>query len=411
MRGQWFCIVIIGMLLSISITSMLAQDSEAVSPAIVILDVEGKIDYIRPTWIGTQPLLFGTLLNTQDFIFPNNASLVVMCPDGRAQRFVATELLPNDILSCNVNPADYIIGNPGMRRLAIQRGGRQDSTIPYLIAPRATVVRTPQVELVWNHLSDAVSYTVTVRENTAIIWTSGELASTNIVADDIARIMLPLALNIDIPYTVEICVLLNNTERGCTTDAGWAAGVDVAFYYHPNSLIDQRIADLIADIGDNTPASLYARAVLLTQPVAELSTPDQPIAYYNEAIVLLEQLIADFPDSSLATSPELYNQLGELYRSINLPQSAATAFDRAVELAQRNTESYALAAHGQAITTRSQNPAALYNVAVDAYSAFLTKDAFLDVFGGLCRAIGETCLDLSYCQADQDFCIAQLLDD
>jgi hypothetical protein len=400
--------VVVFMVLIMTLNN-LAQDQPETTPASVVLNIDGTIEFVRSGWISPQPLQVGTMLTEDDLIFPDDASVIVLCPDGLSQRFSSVELMPNDTLICDMPSSEYIVGTLGMKRLSVQRGGRQDNGIPYLIHPRATVVRDSHVNLVWNNPQNAEKYGITVREDTEVVWQRDAMLASEVVQGTIGSIFLPLELKADVPYTVDICVTFTNTQQGCTSDPGWSSGVDVAFYYHPSPHLDEKLVVLNKEFGDSDPKSRYASAILLAQPIDELSTIE-PIAYYGEAIQYLETIINKHPNSSLAHSPELYNQLGEMYRSIYLPQTASFAFEQAIAIALTNTESYAQGAYGRALTTPSDQPAVLYDSAIETYHSYLTEDAFVDVFGTLCRTIGEICLDLTYCQDNLDFCTAKLLE-
>jgi hypothetical protein len=383
-------------LVLIIVTPAGAQTGRAThTPVMVALMIEGGIDFARAGWTVSQPLVAGTLLNVNDVIFPNpGATLLVMCPDGSAREFLPSELMPNDIVDCRLDPSMYIVGDMGTRHAIIQRGGRQDPTIPYLITPRATVVRESHVKLRWNAVQDVEYYMVTVRGGGGI-WQSNKLGPEDVVQDGLASLEPPITLQEDTPYTVDICVLFEDMREGCTTDPGWSSG-DVAFYYHPNPALDQAEERLIAGLGENTPEALYARAVLLGQPLFE--TPSGvSIGVYDEAVALLERITEEYPESALAESPELYNLLGEWYRRVALPLSAARAYEQAADLAAPDTEAAARAALGRAITTPAGNEVALYSEALDDYEAFLSEDAFTERFADICAQAGGLCLQLPQC--------------
>jgi hypothetical protein len=366
-------------------------------PAIVVLKVEGKIEYEREGWINYQPLLPGAIISPADLIYPHRATLLVMCPDGSTHEFLQSELLPNAAVNCPTKPAAYIVGDSGTKRLNTRRGGRQDPSIPYLIAPRATVVRTPQVELRWNPVQNVQANTVTVRGGEQP-WQSGDLTPSSVVRGGVARLKLPVKLHENTPYTVQICVLYRDMNRHCTTDPDWSTDDNLAFYYLPTPELNKAEQQVIDGLGADTPESLYARAVLLSQPVYSLSQADS-IGLYDEAIVLLERIKAEYSKSELASSPGLYNLLGELYRDISLPVSAAQNFAIAAQLAEPGTEAAAGAALGRAMTQADGDAVvSFYNEALDHYARFLNPETFQKRLAAVCQQIGDLRFDVDRCR-------------
>ena len=378
----------------------LVIQSQTIQPAIVILQVNGSINYARSSWSVEQELSPGAIINANDIIFPLSASLLVMCPDGRTRNFLEAELFPNDIIRCEADPADFIIGTTGSLRVRIQRGGRQDFSVPYLISPRATAVRHPMVDLVWNPVLNAQFYTLTLTSGSVIVWESGLLDATQVTQGSIAWAALPVELEANTSYMLEICVAFTDLQRMCTTDPGASADVDTAFRYIPSPLVDERLQQLVDDLGSDSAEALYAQAILLGQPVSG----DNLQAYYNEAITLLEDLLAKHPDSDLATSAEIYTQLGTLYQAVYLPLNATRAYNQALELANPATEVAAKAAIGRASTTVAGDEIDFYNLALESYASFLSEPSFLEEFRGICRSIGDICNDLHLCTMPEADC-------
>ena len=397
-----FVLLVIVIILSLLVVPP-AGAQVAAPPAIVTLKVQG-IDYARQGWTNRQPLLAGTLVTRTDVIFPQrSASLLVMCPDGNLHEFLQSELIANTVLNCPVNASAYIVGDSGVKRLNVSRGGRQDPTIPYLISPRATLVRQPQIVLRWNAVPNVDTYTVTVRGGSDS-WTSPNLPPEKVVQGDVAQFTLENPVREKVAYTVELCVVFKDATKHCTSDPDWSFGANLAFYYVPTPAVDAAESQLIAGLGADTPESLYARAVLLSQPVFTPS-PDMPLGVYSESISLLEHLVKDAPNSDMAASPETYNLLGELYRDVSLPLSAARAYQSAARFAKPGTEAAAIAALGQGMTSPDADAAlTLYNSALDNYAQFLDSAAFDARFTQICRLIGDQCLDLARCQGRMADC-------
>ena len=408
-----FRILLVLSMIFVFVFPVLAQETTAASPAVVVLDIQGHIDLRRPDWLVAQTVIAGTFLDpSTDLVeVADNSGLIIACPDGTIREFLPGQLVADDLIACPEGSTR--LGGIGTQRLNVRRGGRQGPTIPYLIAPRATIVRTPTVELVWNAISDVRRYTLTVRSEGGL-WESEELDPASIVQGDVARLALPITLQPAVAYTVEICVLFNNMEHKCTSDADWESPVGLAFYYVPTPELDALEANFISTLGPISPASLYVRAVMLSQPL--FTPPNQetnmpPLGAHMDAINLLETLLAMHPDSALAQSPSVHSLLGELYRRVELRESAARAFQRATELALPDTESAAVAAFGYATTTSDKTLAVTsYNSALDNYAAFLNDEALEARFEQTCKSIGEVCLDLQRCEPRMDDCLAWYLD-
>jgi hypothetical protein len=382
--------------------ALVPPDDGELKPAIVVLDTTGTVSYTRQEYRGQQTVSPGTQLATGDLVFSPGATLRVLCPDGTTREFSAN----GAVVDCP--PADQqntIIAQTELQPLSVQKGGKQDLTIPYLIAPRATLVRTPNVTLTWNAPPDILSYTLTVRAGTEVVWSSEKLPPEAVTQGNVASIDLPVELKPDLPYTVEICFEFTDLRKGCTTDPG-LADANVAFYYHDVEGLGEAEQNMIAQLGQDTPESFYARAALFSQPLFRPPT-GEPIGLYQEALELLHQMFMTHPDSALAQSPEPYILRGELYRRLNLPIDATLAFRKARELASPTSESAALAAIGEAATTpASSSVIGLYDQALEAYGQLLNEASFTEQFKQLCVDIGSVCLNLEHCQDRLDECLA-----
>jgi hypothetical protein len=374
---------------------LLPTVAQEVPPAaITVIHLEGSIEYSRAEWVVDQPLQIGAQLYVDDFIYPQNASLTVLCPDGQLIEFSSRQLQPNSTINCaRLRSTELVVSFDRQLRLDVQRGGRQDPTIPYLISPRATLVRDQNVTLRWQHVDHAVEYTLTVFADSAVVWESGSLSPLDVsIQDHVASIALPVALEPSKAYSVEICVLLDNLQSGCTSDPGWNTGSNLAFYYDPLEPLAELEPNIDRALGTDTPEALYARAVLLSQPSL---VAGKPMGAYGEAIDLLEAIKRDYPDSAISRSPEYYVRLANLYHQVQLPVSAAQAFASASALAQPDSEVYARATMGLAATAPDPSIVAhLYFKAAEVYEGLLTESAFATFLHNLCTAIGNLCAEV-----------------
>lgn len=400
---KWgYLIALLIILSTAQLTEVTGQTAGVTTPAVTVLELEGTLNMSRPGWREPKQVLPGTLITAADTVFSENAELQVMCPDGSVELILPTDLLPVDTIRCDVDPSTYIVGTEGERRVRVTRGGREDPTIPYLVAPRATVVSTQEVILRWYSPLDVLEYGLTVRADGDVAWSVERISPADVVDGEIASLALPLTLERDIAYTVEICVVFEDLREGCTSDPGWAAGADTAFYYEPaptRMAATQRIA---SQLSPNDPKTLYATAVLLSQTVFEVGD-GLPIGYYDEAIQALNRIFNEFPESALANSPETYNLLGNLYYSVNLPRSSARNYQQALDIASFGTEAAANAALGRARTAGS-NAIEFYDLAVENYAELLNEADFQRRIQTLCDTIGDLCIDLAACRDNPALC-------
>lgn len=354
-------------------------------PVVTVIALDGDVEFRRADWNAVnQTLSVGAQLTGQDLVFAEGGQIEVLCPDG--SRRVFDELLARDVLNCPASSS--IIGSPGERRVAYQRGGVQRRDVPYLISPRSTLVTTETVTLRWNHVPGAETYRLRVLEDTQTIWSSGELDAEDVVTGRVGQVTPDFTLMEESAYTVLVCATTGITEV-CTNDEGNATSVNLSFSYRPlDAEREEALANIARDFGADTPEALYAQALVLAQPVD--TSDDQMPAYYADAIVLLEQIAADYSESRLVNSAEYHNQLGELYRRVSLPQSARASFERAQPIASPDTESYANAVLGLAFVADVDEADDLLDTALDIYAGFLSEEAFVEFRREACAAL-EAC--------------------
>lgn len=373
-----------------------AQEAEEPPALAVILKLNGSFAFIRHGWTRAQPLPVGTYVALrEDFVIAGNDNdLVILCPDMTIKAF--RPVLSMDIIDCNTEPAYEIIHNQNTLILNVPRGEVQSPEVPYLVSPRSTLLRSPEVELVWNHPSNATKYTIEVHGNKEIVLPSMDLSVADVVHENVARYTLPFELEPDVWYTVKICRWTANGSSACTSDQDWASSDSPAFMYRPDAESLARLDMLVNQLGNNTPESYFAQAIVLSQPVT-VQNRSQSVGYYYESILLLESLIRDHQSSMLAQSPVTYYQLGEFYRRIGLLITAQEYFNRAERLAEQNTEIAGLATLGKAMTATGEGATVLYDQTLTIYSTFLDDSTFLDFFHETCQSIGELCLELENC--------------
>jgi hypothetical protein len=387
----FFCIAMIAALAS-------AQETPPSLAGIAVLSIEGDVRYQRAGWrqlVAVQP---GILLAVGDTVFSDDATLTVMCPDGGIMDIFPGELLPEDTITCPTT--NSVVEVDGIQVPSLQRGGRQDASIPYLISPRRTLVRTTDVEIRWNNPGDVLEYQLRVFGGGGTVYPQTAYDPALVVnADGENTVTLSLDLQPNTAYSVEICVLFADLRHGCTTDPGWSTGTNVAFYYDPAPQLNGQFVnvletDIISQLGANTPESLYARAVLFSQGMTPDANGDL-VGLTSEALDLLDRLLTDYPDSPLAASGQVHLLRGSLYSGSDLPLSAARALIRAQSLAPACSPTAALAAYGLANTDPNpDNTVGHLTVSLNNNACLLEPDAFTVAYEGLCAAVGDICNDL-----------------
>jgi len=172
-----------------------------------------------------------------------------------------SDLIPNSVINCPPSASPLIVGAGDTKRLNI-RPRAQDPTVPYLLSPRATVIRKPEVELVWNAVPNVQSYT----SPCAAVATVGRVVTSTRLKlfRVIGKYSTGKASTKKIAYTVEICVVFNNTSKHCTTDADWSAGDNLAFYYVPTPLLDKAVEQLNVALAKTARIAFWTRRS--TQP-------------------------------------------------------------------------------------------------------------------------------------------------
>jgi hypothetical protein len=387
-------VLLVFVLLSIiSLPSTLAQDSNSLSGS-VVLALDGEISHMREGWKLPAPIQVGSFIGWNDVVFPGEANLLILCPDGNIEDFVAGELFvdENDKLNCEVPLKDHLVNVNGIQRFDIQRGGKQDVNIPYLIAPRRTLIRTRNLKLRWNALLNVQEYQIQFfADGRKTNWPQMRFSPNDVTQGGTASAEIALDLQPDVPYTVQICVLFQNTQEACTTGGAWSSGTDLAFVYVPDPVLGNLSlasleSEIIANLGENTPESLYARAVLLSQPNT------RGLGFNMEAIDLLNRLGNNHSESSLGKSPDLYLRLGNLYREIELPRSAAMAFQDATELSTVCTETAAQAYWGLGLTAPSEDMrVSSLNESLEIYYCLLEPTDFALQYAQLCKLLVDRC--------------------
>ncbi|NEP29037.1 tetratricopeptide repeat protein, partial [Moorena sp. SIO3I6] len=208
------------------------------------------------------------------------------------------------------------------RRGPIVSPSRENPYIPYIITPRATLLRTDQPTLRWNGAIGADIFTVQVRGR-ELNWTE-KFSREQVCQENICEAVYSgyPPLQSGIWYKL---IISTDTNKSSTEDSTLGLGF---------KLIDQDEADKIKKITqriqkENLPKE--TKALLLARRYAD----------YNliaGAIEILEELTKH---EKIATVDRL---LGDLYRQIGLVLEAEVSYVEAVELAETSKNLDELAA-------------------------------------------------------------------
>jgi tetratricopeptide (TPR) repeat protein len=382
---------VISFILSVSLG--VDAQSPAADNALIVLSVEGRLDQQQIGWTRAVPVQPGSIIPADTVIFPQNAELIVLCPDFRIHLFTPAELLPNQRLTCPGGEVNPILEIDGVRRINRIRSSTQNSDIPYILQPRASLVRGDTLYVRWNAPLDVQRYQLTILGMGGIALGPLTLQPAEVAAEaDAAAIRLPVLLQPDVPYTIEICALFADLRRDCTSDPGVSEGREIAFFSLAgdvpvgNSSLRDLEASLNAQLNPSSPELLYAHAVLLSQRI------QGDLGLNHEAIDLLLHLISAYPDSPLVRAPAVHQFLGDLYIDIGLRQPALRAYQRAAQYSMdcTDTATSALLSLGLLMEDARSAQQTLDSALEEAH-CLLTIDAFTAYYAEVCRQSGDRC--------------------
>ncbi|NEQ69409.1 MAG: tetratricopeptide repeat protein [Symploca sp. SIO2D2] len=258
-----------------------------------------------------------TELYPGDLIRPASGVRVrVLCNNGR------TEPVPAGVTT-GVNA---ICPPPRTRnpRRRIVRPRLVSPYIPYIISPRATLLLTEKPTLRWHDVTDANSFTVTVRGR-GLSWTE-EFSREQVCEDGICEVVYPGEPSLQPGVSYKL-VIDADTNSSSTEDTTGGLGFKLI---EPDEAEEvqasaQRIReqDLSNELMALALADLYAEYDLIA-----------------EAIETLERLEQE------EKTAEVYRLLGELYQRIGLILEAEVQYLEAVKLAAENREELAAAKAG-----------------------------------------------------------------
>lgn len=281
-----------------------------------------------------------TELNKGDLIFPEKGVRVtILCPDG-SRRSVSAGVPSGLGTICLVWRTDATRGtqDPNV-------AGGIDSSIPYLITPRHTLLLSATPLLRWNPVVGANQYTVEVRSPTSTVW------KTQTRETQISYAGKPLE-----PGTTYSLVVTTNMGRSSQEDKTPGGELTASLDFkvlRPSEAKEVRTMTeklLQSNPQDETAALMlatyYGDYVLPSGAIAAYGLSQDNYQTYSlsaEAIALLETQVHQGKQS-----PALYRTLGDLYWQTGLLRLAGEAYTTAIAQVQtpEDLEEWTLASYG-----------------------------------------------------------------
>ncbi len=281
-----------------------------------------------------------TELNKGDLIFPEKGVRVtILCPDG-SRRSVNAGVPSGLGTICLVWRTDATRGtqDPNV-------AGGIDTSIPYLIAPRHTLLLSATPLLRWNPVSGTNQYTVEVKSPTGTVW------KTETKEAQISYAGKPLE-----PGTTYSLLVTTNTGRSSQEDKTPGGELVASLDFKVlRSSEAKEVRAMTEKLLQSNPKDEAATLMLATY-YGDYVLPSNAIPAYGlsqdnyqtyslsaEAISLLETQIQQGNQS-----PALYRTLGDLYWQTGLLRLAGEAYTKAIAQVQtpEDLEEWTLASYG-----------------------------------------------------------------
>jgi hypothetical protein len=326
-------------------TGLAQEDEDEPVPIHIITGTHDEARVRRDGWSGFSNLSLGASLQFGDLIDPGEETIIILCAD--LTEHAVTQL---DAVPCSQERS--VLMQEGQSMAGWQRGAIEDITIPFLIAPRATIVLTAQPLIRWNPIPSVEGYRVIVRGDD-LRW------SADVADPEIHKLLYPDDAPSLVPgasYTIEVIAVTAGEGEVSSNDED-VSGVSFTIMAEDEvEAIETTIAEIHASIDDENIASLVD---------VRFYTQNNLFA---EAVQTLLPISGDLLDtecptkSAVSQSPVVYLILGELYLRTQLERYAAIAYDCALDLAAigSDLESQALAATALARLTLDEDDQAEY---------------------------------------------------
>jgi hypothetical protein len=270
-----------------------------------IFKTTGRVELEREGWSRFHPVPNYTTINPGDLVRPASGVRVkVLCEDGKIRSVTAG-------VTTGINAICPPPRTPNDSR-PIVRPRPVDRYMPYIISPRATSLLTDKPTLRWHDVTNANSFTVTVRGR-RLNWTQ-EFSRDQVCQKGICQVVYPGSKPLKPKVSYKL-VVETDTNRASTEDR--TPGLGFKRIKSDQAQEIQVIARRIQE--QNLPKEFKPLAL------AELYGDDDLTA---EAIEILE---GQENDQKIAP---IYRLLGDLYRRIGLVLEAEVPYLQAVKLAK-----------------------------------------------------------------------------
>ena len=305
-------------------TAMLGFVPPVIATTYQIIKAEGKVLLKRRQWSDYRPTSEGAEinLNQDDLIRPDRgANVIILCPDKKTIWRVPSGRLWGVSNGC-----------PRVRRRSRAPGlvggilGGIDSSVPYLITPRRTLILDRQPTFRWNTVPGVSCYTIALSTSAEVIWQQ-KVSKTEIVYPG------EPALEPGKLYSLTI-----KADTGTSSQDENVSGLE--FVLLTNTDLKQVQTDVEQltnlDLSDGAEtlalANFYADYILNSDSAPAYNLAAKNLATYSltaKAIEILEALVAQG-----STTPAVYRILGDLYWESGLQLLAEAQYLKVVELAR-----------------------------------------------------------------------------
>jgi tetratricopeptide (TPR) repeat protein len=308
------------LLLSVSAMAQTARVHAISGNGKVVVQREQRTD-----WLPVRP---GTELYQGDQIFPDRkVKAYIRCPD-QTQPVLARAGVPSGLNSICIR----WVSRDARGSQAAETIGGLDPTIPYLIAPRHTLLLSAPPLLRWNPVAGASEYSIEVNSPTGLVW------QTKTTATQLSYAGKPLQ-----PGTPYAITIRTNTGKSSQADrrpnqSQSATALDFRILRPAEAVLVQAEAAKISaqpptNLADAlTLANFYGNYTVPEAAVLNYQLSSQTFATYSltsEAIAVLETL--PLPDQQ---SAKVQLALADLYWQIGLIRQAETHYLQAIAQVQ-----------------------------------------------------------------------------
>ncbi|MDV2997539.1 MAG: hypothetical protein N4J56_007244 [Chroococcidiopsis sp. SAG 2025] len=319
-------ILVLGaVMLGIAKPAIAQSQPKAVAYSARIDSTTGRVLLKRSDWSDFQPVAVGTELSQGDQIKPDKGVRVrVVCPN------LSKPLVPIGVPSglktiCPVWDAVIVKAPPPSGTL-----GGTNPLIPYLIAPRHTLLLSNTPTFRWNAVPKATQYSVTLLSSTGVVWQK-QVKKTSLDYPGLPP------LQSGAKYSL---IIKANTGKS-SQDEG-TSNIDFRVLRKSEVAAIQAEVTKITKLGISEQATalmlanFYSHYVIPQNTIQAYGLTAETFKSYNlsaDAIATLETLVRQGK-----RSPIVYRSLANIYWQTGLAQKAADNYLTAIKLAKGSEE-------------------------------------------------------------------------